>query len=84
MSMRMYKWKEKGTKSDKGLKRMIGGILKDRQGINTVEIVILLAVLIGLVLLFKDYITEFLQKVFDSINRDTNSILHIIVPFLIR
>jgi uncharacterized membrane protein YdfJ with MMPL/SSD domain len=58
----------------------IKNVFTDKRGINTVEIIIILAVFIGLILLFKDYITEFIQKVLSTINRDTDSILGIIFP----
>ncbi len=60
------------------------GVLKDNRGINTVEIIIILAVFIGLILLFKDYITEFLQKIFNDIDDNTDSILNVIMPLVRR
>lgn len=59
-------------------------VFKDRRGINTVEIVIILAVFIGLILIFKDYITEFLQKIFNDMDQDTERILNMIMPFIHR
>jgi len=38
--------------------------------------------LLGLALIFKDYITGFLNRIFDSINQDTNKVLNIIVNIL--
>ncbi len=61
---------------------MLVKFLKDNKGINTVEIVIILAILLGLALIFKDYITGFLNRIFDSINQDTNKVLNIIVNIL--
>jgi len=47
-----------------------GSLLKDKRGLGTVEIVIIIAVLVGLALIFRDSIVDFavriMNKVFNS------------------
>lgn len=44
-------------------------------GIGTVEIILILVVLIALVLIFKDQITQIVEKAFSSINSSTEAII---------
>ena len=52
------------------------GFLKDNRGVGVIEIVLILVVLIGLVLIFKDQITEIVNNVFESISGDAGEIIH--------
>jgi Flp pilus assembly pilin Flp len=45
------------------LKRFFG----DEEGLGTVEMVLLIAVLVGLALIFKDSIIDFVKKILDQI-----------------
>ena len=47
----------------------------NNKGMGTVEIILIIVVLIGLVLIFKTQITELVQTVFDKIAVDSGSIL---------
>ena len=49
------------------MKKLIMKFVKDEKGINTVEIVVLVAIAIGLALIFRDQITNFLQVIFGKI-----------------
>ena len=49
--------------------------LKEEEGIGVVEIILILVVLIGLVLIFKDNITKLVNSIFKTINKDSNSIM---------
>ena len=49
--------------------------LSNNKGMGTVEIILIIVVLIGLVLIFKTQITELVQTVFDKIAVDSGSIL---------
>ena len=42
--------------------------LKDERGIGTIELILILVVLIGLVILFKGKIQTLLKDIFDEIN----------------
>ncbi|HBI73763.1 MAG TPA: hypothetical protein DDY59_11305 [Lachnospiraceae bacterium] len=44
-------------------------------GVGVVEIILILVILIGLVLIFKDQITAIVEKAFEAIAKDTNSII---------
>lgn len=48
--------------------------LEEEDGIGTVEIILILVVLIGLVIIFKDQITSLVNTIFTKINNDANSI----------
>ena len=49
--------------------------LMNNKGMGTVEIILIIVVLIGLVLIFKTQIMELVNTVFDKIAVDSNSIL---------
>lgn len=44
-------------------------------GIGVVEIILILVIIIGLVLIFKDQITGIIEDAFDAITGDTTSII---------
>ncbi len=48
---------------------------KDEEGIGVVEIILILVVLIALVLLFKDKITNVVNKAFAAFEKDSGSII---------
>lgn len=54
------------------------GILKeiwmDEQGIGTVEIILILVVLIGLVILFKKQLTQLMTDIFQTITSETKKV----------
>ncbi len=49
--------------------------LEEEDGIGVVEIILILVVLIGLVLIFKDKITELVKDIFDTISSDSDKII---------
>lgn len=46
----------------------------DRRGMGTVEVVIILAVLVGIALIFREAITEFVNNIIDATLNDENII----------
>lgn len=48
--------------------------LKEEDGIGVVEVILILVVLIGLVIIFKDQITTLVNNIFNTINEKANSI----------
>ncbi len=55
---------------------MIRSFLKDESGMGTIEIVVIIAILVGLALIFKDGITSFVNRLMENIwndNPDTTS-----------
>lgn len=55
--------------------KLVKGFLKEEEGMGTVEIVLIIAVLVAIALLFKDKITEFVNKalgnIFDGLDSET-------------
>ena len=49
-------------------------LLKNNEGVTTIEIVLILVVLIALVLIFKNQLTSIIQSVFQRIQSSVNSI----------
>ncbi len=47
---------------------------EDESGIGVVEVVLILVVLIGLVIVFKDQITDILEDVFKEIEKKTSKL----------
>ncbi|MEN6317028.1 MAG: Flp1 family type IVb pilin [Clostridiaceae bacterium] len=58
---------------------LVKSFLKEEDGLGTVEIVVLIAVLVGIALIFRDaiikFVTDIMKSVFadDSITRDVDS-----------
>ena len=48
--------------------------LMDEQGIGVVEIILILLVLIGLVLIFKDQITSLVRSIFSNITSEAGKV----------
>jgi Flp pilus assembly pilin Flp len=52
---------------------ILKNFIKDEEGISTVEIVVIIAILVGIALLFKNSIVIFVKKIINSfINLDVN------------
>lgn len=49
-------------------------IWKDEQGVGTVEIILILVVLIGLVILFKKQLTTIMNDIFKTITSETKKV----------
>ena len=45
--------------------------LREEDGMGTVEIILIIVVLVGLVLIFKEQITEIVDSIFDKITSQT-------------
>lgn len=46
--------------------------LREEDGMGTVEIILIVVVLVGLVIVFKEQITDIIESLFDKITRQTN------------
>lgn len=51
------------------------GFWEDNRGVGVIEIVLILVILIGLVLIFKEEITDIVTDAFSKITGDANNIL---------
>ena len=49
-------------------------LIKDERGIGTVEMILILVVLIALVLIFKEQLTELVENIFDKITRQSSRV----------
>lgn len=52
---------------------MIRKFMKEDDGMGTVEIILIIVVLIGLVIIFRNEITEIVKNLFDQITQKTTS-----------
>lgn len=46
--------------------QLLKNFIKDEDGISTVEIVVIIAILVGIALLFKDSIVSFVKKIISN------------------
>ena len=53
--------------------RLIKAYLKDDGGMGTVEIILIIVVLVGLVLIFREQITQIVNNLFDKITKRTDA-----------
>lgn len=49
-------------------------LMVEEDGMGTVEIILIIVVLVGLVLIFKEQITEIVENIFDKITKNTKKI----------
>lgn len=59
-----------GTKAKEGVK----AFWNDESGMGTVEVILIIVVLIGLVIVFKEQISGIVEDVFKTIREDTRAI----------
>lgn len=52
----------------------IRDLIREEDGMGTVEIILIIVVLVGLVIIFKDRITDLVNNIFDKITKETNKI----------
>lgn len=48
--------------------------LKEEDGAGVVEVILILVVIIGLVLIFKEQLSDLVDKIFSKIQRNANSV----------
>lgn len=64
----------KERKKERHLKG-IREFLQEEEGMGTVEIILIIVVLIGLVIIFKAQLRSLVEKVFEKITSDSNTIM---------
>ena len=57
------------------MRREIRAFWNDESGMGTVEIILIIVVLIGLVIVFKKQINDLVNKIFKKITTDSNKII---------
>ena len=70
----MNKLVEKTRNFGRGIKNAVKGFWNDESGMGTVEVILIIVVLIGLVIVFKQQIAGIVEDVFKSIKEDTHII----------
>ncbi len=58
----------------KNLRSMMKEFWEDESGMGTVEVILIIVVLIGLVIAFKTQITGLVEKIFKTINDNANQV----------
>lgn len=71
--MLMY-WKNRAVNGAWKLQRSVYEVLRNEDGVGTVEVVLLILVATGLVLIFKDRITELVTNIFGKITSQAGKI----------
>ena len=66
---RMLKRREKKNLKD------LRDFLQEEEGLGTVEIILIIVVLIGLVIIFKTQLRSLVEKVFEKITKDSNTVM---------
>lgn len=56
------------------MRRAITNFLKEEDGIGTVEMILILVVLIGIVILFRDNLTKIVKNIFEKIAKQSNTV----------
>lgn len=49
--------------------------LREEEGLGTVEIILIIVVLIGLVIIFKEQLRSLVETVFEKITTDSNTVM---------
>lgn len=65
----MLKRREKNNLKD------LRDFLREEEGLGTVEIILIIVVLIGLVIIFKTQLRSLVEKVFEKITKDSNTVM---------
>lgn len=52
----------------------VKNLIRDEKGIGTVEMILILVVLIALVLIFKEQLTDLVNNIFDKITKQSNQV----------
>lgn len=60
---------------DEWMLKRLKNVFRDNRGMGTVEIILIIVVLIGLVLIFKTQIRELTGVIFQKISADSSAIL---------
>lgn len=59
---------------EKGKLKTFRQFISEEDGMGTVEVILIIVVLVGLVILFKDQITKIVNNLFDKITSQTGKI----------
>lgn len=57
------------------LKNEIRSFMEDESGMGTVEIILIIVVLVGLVIIFRQQLNDLVQRIFSKITSDSSTII---------
>ena len=63
------------SKTSEGNLKGIRDFWREEDGMGTVEIILIIVVLIGLVIIFKTQLRSLVESVFDKITQDSNTVM---------
>lgn len=72
--LRNYLLKNMKRGEKKMLKKSLKNFFIEEDGMGTVEVILIIVVLIGLVIIFKSQLTSLVNTIFEKINSQANSI----------
>ena len=64
-----------GKKKEKGNLKGLWDFWREEDGMGTVEIILILVVLIGLVIIFKTQLRSLVESVFEKITQDSGTVM---------
>lgn len=72
-----YIKREKEEKKVMGKRKLKGfkNFLKEEEGMGTVEVILIIVVLIGLVIIFKTQLRSLVESVFEKITKDSKTVM---------
>lgn len=56
------------------MRKNFGDFIREEDGMGTVEVILIIVVLIGLVIIFKTQLTQIVNNIFSKISSQSNSI----------
>lgn len=62
-------------KKANGKLKGFGRFLREEEGMGTVEVILIIVVLIGLVIIFKTQLRSLVETIFDKITKDSRTIM---------
>ena len=65
----------KGKKKERGNLKGIRDFWREEDGMGTVEIILIIVVLIGLVIIFKTQLRSLVESVFEKITQDSGTVM---------
>lgn len=65
----------KKEKREEGRLKGLREFWREEEGMGTVEIILIIVVLIGLVIIFKTQLRSLVEKVFEKITSDSNTVM---------
>lgn len=62
-------------KRERGKLKGFGRFLREEEGMGTVEIILIIVVLIGLVIIFKTQLRSLVETIFEKITKDSHTVM---------